>query len=297
MPNFPNVPPPAGSWSSADPGFIPLRPLTTGDIIGGGLAVVRRHIRLLGPIALAVSVLSSAVDLAILWSSGSMESVATGAWLTDVRSTLSGGRLDALPTGVYLSTTLSTLVSIVGTLVLSAVAVACVAADAVGRRPDSGAVAGRLRGRLGAAAVASLAVGVAILVGSFLLVVPAVAAFTAWGVAAPVAVMEGAGPGAALARSARLTRGHRWRLLGVMLLIVIIAVAIEAVIANVIVGLVPNLSAVGGLVVGDIVTALVSAVTGSWTGAVLALLYVDIRLRTENLGQALRAHAARLGRG
>lgn len=291
------MPPSAGSWSPADPGHIPLRPLAVGDLLGGGLAVVRRHIRLLGPIAVAIAAVSSAVDLVILGSTGVMESVATGSWFAEVQSAVADGQLGALPVGVYLSTSLSTLVSVIGIVVLSAVAVACAAADAVSRHPDPTTVTARLRGRVGAALAVSAVVGVAVVVGSFLLVVPAVLAFMAWGLAAPAAVMEGAGPGVALARSARLTRGHRWRVVGVTLLIVVITAVIEIVLGNIVVAVLPNLSAVGAMVVSDVVIALVSAVTASWVGAVIALLYVDIRLRSENLGPALRAHAARLGRG
>jgi hypothetical protein len=77
-------------------------------------------------------------------------------------------------------------------------------------------------------------------------------------------------------------------------LILIITVAIESVFSSIVVGLLPGLSAATSLIVGDVVAAVVSAITLPWVGAVIALLYVDIRIRTENLGPALRAHAAGL---
>jgi hypothetical protein len=80
----------------------------------------------------------------------------------------------------------------------------------------------------------------------------------------------------------------------VTLLILVITVAIEAVISSIVVALVPGLSDTAALIVGDVATALVSGVTLPWVAAVIALLYVDIRMRSENLGPALRAHAARL---
>jgi hypothetical protein len=151
-----------------------------------------------------------------------------------------------------------------------------------------------LRGGLGGAAVVSVLAAIAIVFGSFLILVPGLLAFVVWSLATPVAVMERARPGAAFARSARLTHGHRWRILGVTVLIVIITVAIESVFSSIVVGLLPGLSAATSLIVGDVVAAVVSAITLPWVGAVIALLYVDIRIRTENLGPALRSHAAGL---
>ncbi|MEO7125824.1 MAG: hypothetical protein ABI382_09745 [Nakamurella sp.] len=278
-----------------DPGSIPLRPLTVGDLFGVGLRVVRRHIALLGPIAIIIAVVSAAVELVILSNTGTIQAVATGTWLDDLSKALTSGSTAGIPTGIYLSTLASTFVTLAGALFLSAVVAACVSVDAVGPAPVGGGrvatVSDRLRGRIGPAAIVSVITAIAILAGSFLLIVPGVLAYTVWAAAAPVAVMEGASPAVAFARSARLTRGHRMRILGVTLLIVIIVVVIEAVISAVVVALIPSLSPVAVLVVGDIVTALVSAVTMSWVGAVIALLYVDIRLRTENLGATLRAYA------
>lgn len=294
LPNFPNVPPQAGAWSLSDPGRIPLRPLGVGDLLGGGLGVVWRHIARLAPIAVLFAALSSAVELVTLHLTGTLRSFASGVWVEDLMNGLKVGHA-TLPTGIYVSATVSSLVTVAGALFLSAVVAACAGADALDRTPRPGAVADRLRGRLGAAAVVAVIVGAAMLLGSFVLVVPGVLAFVVWSLAAPVTVMERSGPAASLARSARLTRGHRWRILGVMLLIVIITVAIESVVSSIAIALVPSLSDVAALIVGDVVTALVSAITLPWVSAVIALLYVDVRLRTENLGQALRMHAARQG--
>lgn len=281
-------------WPRPDPGHIPLRPLTLGDLFGAGLGVVWRHIALLAPIAVLIAALSSAADLVILQATGALGAVASGAWVDDLLSGLNAGKANLLPTGVYVSTTVSSLITVAGALFLAALVAACAGTDAVSRTPRPGEVASRLRGGLGAAAVVSVVAGIAIVVGSFLLIVPGLLAFAVWSLAGPVAVMERSRPGAALARSARLTRGHRWRVLGVTLLIAVIAVAIESVVSSIVVGLLPGLSATAALIVGDAVMALVSAITLSWVGSVIALLYVDIRLRTENLGQVLHAHAARL---
>lgn len=291
---MPHMPPPLGTWSQPDPGHVPLRALAVGDLLGAGLGVVWRHIALLAPVAIGIAALSSAARLVILQSTGALQAVASGAWVDDLITGLNSGRAGVLPTGMYLATTASSLLTVAGTLLLAGMVTACAGADAVSRSPRPSEVTGRLRRGAAAAAVAALLGALAIVAGTFLFIVPGLLIFTVWALAGPAAVMEGAGPGTALARSARLTRGHRWRILGVTLLIVVITVAIETVISSIAVALVSGLSDTAALMVGDAVTVLVSGITLPWVASVIALSYVDIRLRTENLGPALRAHAARL---
>jgi hypothetical protein len=291
---MPHMPPPLGGWNQPDPGHVPLRALAVGDLLGAGLGVVWRHIALLAPAAILIAALSSAARLVVLQSTGALQAVASGAWVDDLITGLNTGRADGLPTGMYLATTVSSVLTVAGTLLLAGMVTACAGADAVSRNPRPGEVMGRLRRGAAAAAAAALVGALAIVAGTFLFVVPGLLIFTVLALAGPAAVMEGAGPGAALARSARLTRGHRWRILGVTLLIVVITVAIETVISSLAVALVPGLSDTAALMVGDAVTVLVSGITLPWVASVIALSYVDIRLRTENLGPALRAHAARL---
>ncbi|OJV24632.1 MAG: hypothetical protein BGO26_18915 [Actinobacteria bacterium 69-20] len=283
--------------SAPDPGSIPLRPLTVGELIGLGFAVVRRHLGLLGPIAVLIAAVSAGAEITILSATGTLDSVATGDWINTFSKDVTAGRVDALPVGIYAAVGVSSLVSIAGALVLSGLATACASVDAVRRRPSRGAVAERLRGRIGVLVVVSVVVAVVSLAGSLIFLVPGLIAYTAWAGAAPATVMERAGVGRALSRSTRMTQGHRWRILGVTVLIVIIAAVIEQLITTAVGAAIPKASAVAALIVMSAVGAVIAAVTSSWVGAVIGLLYVDIRLRTENLGAALRAYAATLPRG
>ena len=45
------------------------------------------------------------------------------------------------------------------------------------------------------------------------------------------------------------------------------------------------------LLLTQAVSTVVAAFTGAWTGAVIALIYIDIRIRTEHLDYALRIAA------
>lgn len=76
-----------------------------------------------------------------------------------------------------------------------------------------------------------LIVGVIIMLGSILLVVPGIIAALIFYVAASVAAAEGAWPGKALSRSQFLTRGSRWSLLGLFLVQIAISLVLVAVLS------------------------------------------------------------------
>jgi hypothetical protein len=67
---------------------------------------------------------------------------------------------------------------------------------------------------------------------SFLLAFPGLMVACAWAVWAPVVTVEGMGPlGAAQARSADLTRGHRWAIFGLGLVVALVFWVLTIVIA------------------------------------------------------------------
>ncbi len=288
----PQYPPPGWGISPVDPGPIPLRPLTAGDLLGTAFGVVRRHLAVLGPLAVLVAVLASAARLGILAGSGTLADFASGTWYAELWSGLQAGRAVPIPAALYVAAEVSSLISVIGAIAVSGIAAACAGVDAMGRHAVRGALAERLKGRIGPLLVTAALAGIAVSVGLLLLVVPGVLLYVTWAAAAPVAAMERSGPPGALARSARLTRGHRGRIFGMTLLILIITFAIEVLVSSAAQAAAGTLSPLGSLILSDAVTALVAAVTTSWVGAVIALLYIDIRVRNENLGPALRAFAA-----
>ena len=101
--------------------------------------------------------------------------------------------------------------------------------------------------------------------------------------AAPAVVLEKAGVGAALRRSARLTQGVRARILG----IAVLAQLITSLISSALMNLLPSSATVSSTVIALAVQALIAAVTVPWTASVIALLYVDTRIRKEGLAQTL----------
>lgn len=279
---------PLPGWGrDVDPGPIPLRPMTAGAVIGTAFGVVKRHLGRLAPVAIGIGLLSSAAELGILAAAGTLDDFASGSWAEEVWN----GTSISLPPSFWAALITSELISIIGGLVLAGLATAFAGADAMG---DVSASAGRRRlaGRLGTLLAVSVVVGLATAVGAALLVVPGVVIYLTWMLAAPAAIMERSGPGLSLRRSAALATGHRLRFLGVIVLSLLIGGVINAVAQSLAGSLAVSLSSITALLISEAAAAVVAGFTASWTGAVVAVLYIDVRVRTENLGPALRAYAA-----
>jgi hypothetical protein len=124
-----------------------------------------------------------------------------------------------------------------------------------------------------------LAIVSAILMGLGMaaLIVPGVILFTMWFVATPVCVVEKLGPLASLKRSAQLTKGHRWKILGLMLLMVLISIVVA--------GLTTVFIAVtAGPLVTAIAELLWNAVWYAFYAISVVVAYHDLRVVKEGIG-------------
>lgn len=118
-------------------------------------------------------------------------------------------------------------------------------------------------GRLPAALGVAILSGLGIVVGLILLVVPGIYLATQWAVAVPVAVVERTGVGGAFTRSANLTEGRRWRVLGALVVSGILTIAIGAI-AGVVWG--------SGLEVEETPAAIAAWIIGAFTQAFMSTL-------------------------
>jgi hypothetical protein len=290
IPRYPSPGPYDGSAAQGpweQPGIIPLRPMTVGDILSAGFAVLRRHLVPLGGAAVLVAAISTCVTFGTLAAAGSLRTYADGLWLQDILS----GKTSTLPGGILLSTVLGLLVTTTGAPVIAGMASAYTGAQALGH-DGRGAVTERLRGRWGVLLGVAAVVGVSVTAGLMLLIVPGVIAYLILVLAAPAAVMERGSVGGSLRRSSVLTRGHRGRILGAVAVAMILGAIASAIAAFIAGSLVGQASTGTALLVTEFVSALVGGLAAAWTGAVVAVLYVDVRIRTEHLDQALRSAAA-----
>ena len=115
----------------------------------------------------------------------------------------------------------------------------------------------------------------ALIVGFLLLVVPAIILMCMWWVVVPVCVVEGLGPVASLSRSAALTKGYRWKIFGLMLVLFVMN-GIGSQIVELLFGL------AGGVMSGAGSLLWFVAWTAFWN-CVLIMTYHDLRVAKEGI--------------
>ncbi|WP_157970689.1 hypothetical protein [Nakamurella deserti] len=278
----PSPTPPAGRRDPQGapwPGLIPLRPLGVGDVFGAAWRLVRTHAALLCLVALAGTLLGGAAVFGVLALFPDDAPAAETAWLRRFEA----GRFELPPLSLVLPLLVGAVFSYLTIIAVSGLATALVGDASLGRTPTARAVLDRMRGRWVALVAVSVVVAVLVLAGLMLFLVPGFLVLSVLLLAAPVVVLEKAGAVAALQRSARLTRGVRARILG----IAVLAQLIASLVSSALLGLLPDSATVSATVVALAVQALVAAVTVPWTAGVIALLYVDTRIRKEGLAQNL----------
>ena len=143
----------------------------------------------------------------------------------------------------------------------------------------------------------SICLGAAVAIGFVLLIVPGVMMLLAWCVTGPALVIERRGVFGAFSRSADLTRGHRWAILGLFLVIFVAAVVVGAIVGLIVNPLIIGTMMAGraaaltpiiliGLLIQGMWNAVVTTVSISFSAAV----YYELRVAKEGIGpEALAA--------
>ncbi len=117
--------------------------------------------------------------------------------------------------------------------------------------------------------------GLGIMVGSLLLLVPGLILFCMWAVANPACIVEGLGPTASMSRSSQLTKGFRWKIFGLVILLWIINVVGSQVIERIIGLASSTLASIAGLL-------WLACWTAFWNCA-LIMAYHDLRVAKEGI--------------
>jgi hypothetical protein len=321
----PQPPYPGYGWGgpppSPKPGSIPLRPLGVGDILEGTFSVLRRYpAATLGSSVLVVGTVSLLQALLFWPLVTSLSGVLDAAESGD--PDLLVAELDAISWApLALAGLLIGLLSVTLFVLLSGLLSIVVGQSAIGAPLSFSQAWGRALPRLprllGGAALVALLIG-----GLWTLVVLAwfLAAWSGSGVGyalltlltllgalpltlylgvkvsltTPAVALESTADGpispvTGLRRSWGLVRGAWWRTLGVLLLGAVIAGALSQVIAipaGIVVSALP-LSLTAAVVASTITAGLGQAVAQPVSGLILAMVYVDRRIRTEQLDAAL----------
>ncbi|HEY0166344.1 MAG TPA: hypothetical protein VGB75_04805 [Jatrophihabitans sp.] len=284
------------------PGCIPLRPLDVGEVLGGAVEAIRRNARTVLGLSAVAAVAQALIGLFV-----------------QRYANLQGGRAidqsDPANPQVYwgqlgkvLASTLGlSLLSSVFAAVLTGMIVVVVTEDVVGRKASLELVWSKVRSRIWRLVTLSLLVGVLAAVGLVLCLAPGIWLWGIWAVAVPALIIENRGIGQALRRSQNLVRGTFWRVWGIRALGFGITLALGGVLSAVagataaaITGDRPAglLGAGAGslswtyLLISAIGTALAVTLTAPFQASIDSLLYVDLRMRKEQLAVDLQQAAA-----
>ncbi|MCM0640281.1 glycerophosphoryl diester phosphodiesterase membrane domain-containing protein [Cellulomonas wangsupingiae] len=304
------------------PGIIPLRPLGLGEILDGAVRAIRANPAVMFGLSAVVVTVAVALQTLVQLYVSSLLGMALGdaaleeglssadtAVMSELLST-SGGQVLTQPLLVPVTSVLT------GLLIVS------VSQSVLGRRVALREVwrtrrvwflvgwgllqllASLLAAALGVGAVVALAAagatGAAVataLLGGVALFAALVWVTTRTLLVPPALMLEGKPFWSSVARAWRLTRGSFWRLLGIYVLANLLVLALMylfVVPAGMVAGLVSLSSG------SDDITVLVSAVaqvlgmtlSTTFLAAVVALLYVDVRIRREGLDLELARAAA-----
>jgi len=110
-------------------------------------------------------------------------------------------------------------------------------------------------------------------VGLVLLIIPGLILYAMWFVAVPACVVERLGPWSSLRRSRELTKGHRWKVFGLALLLIIPSLL----------DITFGLAAAAGPIVGPIINWFCRGIWFAFAAVVAAVTYHDRRVVKEGI--------------
>lgn len=309
------------------PGVIPLRPLGVGEILDGAVSTMRAHWRTVLGITLTVSVITQIaiilVERFLLPEPAQIDPNATG---TEVLRQASDSAQSAVFNGVP-----SMLITMIATLVTTSVLTVVISRSVLGRPVTLSDAWAEARSRLpqllgltlllALISAAIMAVGLlpGMLIGSAAGAGLVVIGFTAalavviwlmvrFCLASPALMLERQSITASMRRSAKLVRGAWWRTFGILALTaaLTLVVALVITIPFTLIAMIVDGGGIGSaltngttnfgwpfLIVSGIGEVIITTITYPLSAGVMALLYIDQRIRREALDLEL-ARAAGL---
>lgn len=311
----PTAPPPPGvSWrpQALQPGIIPLRPLGMGEIYDGAFRAVRANPRVMFGLAALVVTLAVVLQSVIQWYVKGVLAPQLSDLSVDLDPSGQMGFAEQLGSSIGLL--IAAPVTSIATTILTGLLIVSVSRSVLGQVATVGEVLRSWRVWLVVAftflsgivlltVLAVLVTGVTLLavndqvalavvlgLGASLAFLVAVVWFTTRTLLVPPALMlEGKKFWPTITRAWRLTYRGFWRLFGIYLLTTILAGFIAQIIvfpATLIAQIVlrdPTATSFASVVLIGIATVIASTLSTTFVSSVVALLYIDVRMRREGL--------------
>jgi hypothetical protein len=299
------------------PGVVPLRPLGLGEILDGAVQTIRLNPKVMLGLSAVVNLAFTVI--VVLVELGNLRATFGG-----FNSLNSSSDTTAADVGQLIASLVGSVLQFVGTTVLTGLLVIAVGDAVLGKRPSIGEVWSRSRGQIWAllgvtflvllctfgvlaagilpgvliAFAGSVTGGVVLAVfGGLAAIAVAIWVTISLLFAPPTVMLERLGVIASMRRSWRLVRGSWWRCLGIWLLAQVIAVVLSGVLQVPLLILGAIISSGTGSDGPVIVLYILGSVVGRtlvapFSAAILALLYIDLRMRREGLDVRLQQAAA-----
>jgi hypothetical protein len=148
--------------------------------------------------------------------------------------------------------------------------------EIAGRRSSFGQCVGAALRRALPVFAASLIIGIYFWLAVLLLIIPGIIVFCMYAVAIPACMAERIGPLKSMSRSAFLTKGNRWRVLGILAMLYIIGGIFEQMVASTLALAVGPLSSV-------IISFPVDVAVAAFSAVVVGVLYYQLRVAREGV--------------
>jgi hypothetical protein len=262
-----------------------LRPLGVGEVLDTAIKLYSRNAvtmwKIVGVVIIPLAVLQQVILAA---------SLPSGAYVHDGTLYTSTGTLSTPAAGTLAQSVLGLLAIIVinGALAL------CLVDSYLGHPLSWSRSLGAAYGRLGALLWLAIIFTIAIVIAFVLIIVPGIWLSVAWAVAVPALMVEGIGAVTALRRSFRLVR-HRWWATFGSLFVATIMLFVVLFLVELVFGAL-SFSSLGLYLfmhgVGTVISALIAY---PFLGAVVAVIYIDLRVRKEALDLELLAGSSGSG--
>lgn len=303
---LPRYPSSGGANQERQPGVIPLEPLRLGEVIGGAFATMRSYAAIVFGTSFVIAVISAVVSYfvtrSMLADVGQIDPAASPERQMQQLENMLGDMLPAF--GVQL------VVMLLVQAVLTGLLMAVVGRAVLGKPITLGEAWTELKPRLLSVLGLSVAVTLAqVLIaglfgallittmgvfGALLTLVPVIAIWVYLSLATAALVLERGTIGSAIKRSLALVKGTWWRVFGFLLAGAVIGIGISLII-----GLPFSLASPGpgealsggDILVQEIGTVITSTIVTPFMSLVAALIYIDQRMRRENLAPELRRAA------
>jgi len=279
---------PPSAYQAPRPGIVPLRPLSVGEILDGAFTAIRRYPRTVLGLSASVAAIQQLLGFLVDLSTGGFSSPTAGRFNT--LGTVSG------LTSLLINAVLATVLMGMLTLVIGDAVIA--------RSAPLRTVWTRLRPLMWRLLLAGFLAAILPWLGLIALIVGGVLLWVTLAFTTPALVLERLTVRQALRRSWRLTMTSFWRVLGIRLLAWLLAAFIGGILAipGAIIGVASTANSleggstssigVGAEIAIRLSSFIANAITLPFVAGVVALLYIDTRMRTEALDVTLARAAA-----